>query len=382
MKKIISYAQNREDVIIDAFFPDLEKGFYVDIGAADPNHDSVTKLFYEKGWSGVNVEPNPQLFKLLELERKRDVNLNIGVSANSHAKVNLRIYDNGMGLSTYSDKLKKQYGRKKQTVTKKYHDVTTDVLSLSDLADKYWPKEVHFMKIDVEGLEYEVLHGNNWEKYRPQLLCIEANHIIKDWHPILEAASYEKVFFDGLNEYFLAKEALGRQDKFAYIENVIGNSVISQELNDEIEELKLQNSALEHRLNDLRKNNRELEDRIAFLNAHIFEQGRTKNLIKRLVINIDQIISRNIHKLTKKPYYYPHFNVPHDVGVNELLSILEQADHKAFQNKPSLSWQIKSFFGGILWAIYSLLRKIVGITGRFMFKRILKPLVRAVKGKR
>lgn len=238
------------------------------------------------------------------------------------------------------------------------------------------------MKIDVEGLEYEVLHGNNWEKYRPQLLCIEANHIIKDWHPILEAASYEKVFFDGLNEYFLAKEALGRQDKFAYIENVIGNSVISQELNDEIEELKLQNSALEHRLNDLRKNNRELEDRIVFLNAHIFEQGRTKNLIKRLAINIDQIISRNIHKLTKKPYYYPHFNVPHDVDVNELLTILEQADHKAFQNKPSLSWQIKSFFGGILWAIYSLLRKIVGITGRFMFKRILKPLVRAVKGKR
>jgi peptide methionine sulfoxide reductase MsrB len=67
LRKIISYAQNREDVIIDAFFPDLKKGFYVDIGAADPNYDSVTKFFYEKGWSGINIEPNPQLFKLLEL---------------------------------------------------------------------------------------------------------------------------------------------------------------------------------------------------------------------------------------------------------------------------------------------------------------------------
>lgn len=382
MEKVISYAQNREDVIIDAFFPDVKNGFYIDIGAADPNNDSVTKLFYSKGWSGINVEPNADLFKLLEAERGRDTNLNVGISNQSYAQAKLRIYDNGTGLSTFSDELKKEYGKNKQAVTEKYHDVAITTLSLSDLANEYWPGHVHFMKIDVEGFEYEVLKSNDWKKYRPELLCIESNHIVKDWHSILKEASYEKVFFDGLNEYYIAKEASERKDAFAYVEKIIGNTIISHQVNDELEDAKLQNSILEHRLNDLRKNNRELEDRIIFLNSHIFEQGRTKNLIKRLAINIDQIILRNIHKLTKKPYYYPHFSVPQGSDPRALLNVLRDADSKAFHNRPSVAWRIKAALGATLLAVYRLFRKIVGIVGRFVFKKILRPLVRIVKGKK
>ena len=50
-----SYAQNFEDVIIMRCFKDVEEGFYIDVGAQDPESDSVTRVFYERGWSGINI---------------------------------------------------------------------------------------------------------------------------------------------------------------------------------------------------------------------------------------------------------------------------------------------------------------------------------------
>jgi hypothetical protein len=60
---LVSYAQNREDILLRAFFDPKEVGFYVDVGAYDPDDDSVTRLFYDRGWRGINIEPQPNRFK-------------------------------------------------------------------------------------------------------------------------------------------------------------------------------------------------------------------------------------------------------------------------------------------------------------------------------
>ena len=86
---LVSYAQNREDIIINSFFPDIKEGFYVDIGANDPDDDSVTKIFYQKGWKGLNVEPSPKLYSKLVKNRTRDINVNVGAS-NKEAKLQFR----------------------------------------------------------------------------------------------------------------------------------------------------------------------------------------------------------------------------------------------------------------------------------------------------
>lgn len=57
----------------------MKNGFYIDVGAHDPNFISVTKAFYLKGWYGINIEPLPNLFKALQIYRRRDINLNIGI---------------------------------------------------------------------------------------------------------------------------------------------------------------------------------------------------------------------------------------------------------------------------------------------------------------
>ena len=67
----VSYAQNGEDIVLARGLR-ADAGFYVDIGAFDPHVDSVTKLFYERGWRGINVDPVPEVIALFERDRPRD----------------------------------------------------------------------------------------------------------------------------------------------------------------------------------------------------------------------------------------------------------------------------------------------------------------------
>jgi hypothetical protein len=52
---LISYAQNAEDVLLWRALGAVQDGFYIDVGANDPQEGSVTKLFYDAGWHGINV---------------------------------------------------------------------------------------------------------------------------------------------------------------------------------------------------------------------------------------------------------------------------------------------------------------------------------------
>ncbi len=78
--RMISYAGNREDVLLHRLFGAQQTGYYVDVGAGDPEDHSVTKHFYDSGWSGLNVEPSERLFRRLVADRPRDVNVNAAVS--------------------------------------------------------------------------------------------------------------------------------------------------------------------------------------------------------------------------------------------------------------------------------------------------------------
>src|ERR1700722_12304583 len=81
--KKTSYAQSGEDLIVDFIFNHIgiSNPSYLDIGAHHPFYLSNTAHFYEKGCKGINIEPDPELFKLFTHYRKDDLNLNIGIGA-------------------------------------------------------------------------------------------------------------------------------------------------------------------------------------------------------------------------------------------------------------------------------------------------------------
>jgi FkbM family methyltransferase len=99
-RKKISFAQNQEDLLLDRALG-KPNGFYVDVGANDPEIDSVTKLFYDRGWRGINIEPNPVPFRRLAARRPRDINLNVGAS-NTAGELTFYTVPEGDGWSTFN----------------------------------------------------------------------------------------------------------------------------------------------------------------------------------------------------------------------------------------------------------------------------------------
>lgn len=284
----ISYAQNREDLIIASFFPDVKQGFYIDVGANHPLYHSVTKLFYDKGWRGINFEPNPMLLKQIEEHRPEDKNLAKGLG-DKKGVFSLRIYhsrDGLEGISTLSKNMQDEHKKHEDEDNKSFTDLQIEVTTLADSLTEINTKHVHFMKVDVEGFEYEVLKGNDWVRYRPELLCIESNHMMKDWRTILEAAKYKFVFNDGLNDYFLSEESLGRGRYFDYAKVfLLGKPTVSFEIAEKVrllrESLELAQDNILSLTSQLRYKE-QLIDEITPLRKHIKRQVKIrKNNFKR-----------------------------------------------------------------------------------------------------
>jgi FkbM family methyltransferase len=218
----ISYAQNLEDVMLWRALKHIEKGFYIDVGAWSPNLESVTRAFYEHGWRGINVEPNSEFHDQLQAHRTRDINLRIALSDRPGTFV-MNFLSNP-GLSTLDEAIAQRHAHTGLTIDKQEVEVT----NLATLWKQHVPEgqDVHFLKVDVEGLEEAVLRGNDWSKCRPWILVVEATFPMSQqqshdaWEPILLAANYCFVYADGLNRFYIANEHAELHPAFKYPPNV------------------------------------------------------------------------------------------------------------------------------------------------------------------
>ena len=77
---MLSFSQNSEDVVLARLLSGVDQGRYIDIGAGHPINDSVTKYFYDRGWTGINIEPDERYFSQLVLNRPKDQNIQVCVS--------------------------------------------------------------------------------------------------------------------------------------------------------------------------------------------------------------------------------------------------------------------------------------------------------------
>ena len=226
----ISYAQNYEDVILWRSLKHVINGFYIDVGAAWPEEHSVTKAFYDAGWSGINIEPNPSFINLYHTQRPKDINIQAALS-DSLGVVPLHLIDK-TGLSSLDKRITDTHAVQGYLA----EDVAVEVTTLAVICGQYVEnRDIHFLKIDVEGFERNVLLGNDWQVYRPWVVLVEATLPLQKienygtWEPILLDADYLFAYADGLNRFYIAKEHEYLLDAFKYPPNVFDDFVLHQE---------------------------------------------------------------------------------------------------------------------------------------------------------
>jgi FkbM family methyltransferase len=177
-----SFAQQGEDLVIDFIFTwmlNCPKPSYLDIGVNHPSHLSNTYFFYKKGCTGVNIEPDPDLFEVIKNSRKNDINLQIGIG---NEKALLDFYVMGTStLNTFSKETAYAYSKDERFGKPPIKEVKKiEVLPVNDILLQYFSNQQnYFISIDVEGLDYEILSSIDFEKYRPAVICIETDSFLK-----------------------------------------------------------------------------------------------------------------------------------------------------------------------------------------------------------
>ncbi len=199
-RPFISHAQNLEDIVLWRALGHIPCGRYIDIGASDPRFLSVSRAFYERGWRGIHFEPVPEVAARIRADRPDEV---VHEVALSDANQEIDFYVSSIeGTSTGISAVARAVSK----------PIRVPAKTLASYGSGWAGAEVHWMKIDVEGMEAAVLRGWNPTLLRPWILLIEAtlpnsrepSHA--EWEPLVLAAGYHFALFDGLNRFYVADE--------------------------------------------------------------------------------------------------------------------------------------------------------------------------------
>lgn len=205
----ITYAQHGDDIVIRCIFDSLgiDNPSYLDIGAHHPTNISNTKLFYDTGSRGINVEANPYLFQQFMIERPEDINLNFGVGKES-GFLDFYMVDEYSGRNSFDHATVEAFIAEHPEF--KIHEIRTlPVMTVAQvLSNRTIPD---FLTIDVEGLDYEILKSIDFKRYPFKVICVEVGGSDKINYAdavslLLENNGYFSLIRCGANLIFVAKQ--------------------------------------------------------------------------------------------------------------------------------------------------------------------------------
>jgi FkbM family methyltransferase len=167
-----SYSQCGEDLIVRFIFNDLQidNPSYIDVGAHHPFYLNNTALFYEKGSTGINIEPDPQLFGEFLIHRKKDVNLNVGIGKEKGESEFYVI--SSPTLNTFSKIEAESYKNQGDYSIVNTINVPIDTLPniIRDKCNNAFPD---FLNVDAEGIDDLIIKSIDYENNYPLVICVE-----------------------------------------------------------------------------------------------------------------------------------------------------------------------------------------------------------------
>ena len=166
------YSQHGEDYLLWHFFDFRKRGFYIDVGAHDGISLSNTKSFEDNGWTGICVEPIPEVAEACRRIRARVVQAAC-VSGNEKS-VALRVDRSGLwaGIHTDEQAVARAY-RERGSGEPDFQTIDVPAVRAAALLTDHHG-DIDFLSVDVEGTEIDVLRGLDLKRRRPRLLLVEA----------------------------------------------------------------------------------------------------------------------------------------------------------------------------------------------------------------
>lgn len=222
----VSHAQNFEDVVLWRALRHVAGGTYLDIGAQDPVVDSVSRSFYDAGWRGVHVEPVPHYAAALRADRPDERVIAAVVGDEAGLSKFHEIPDTGLstGLDAFADRARESGWTDRI--------IPVPRVRLDALFDLFDGRDIHWMKIDVEGMEPDVLRGWGDHPARPWIVVVESVAPLSQvpsheaWIGELTDRGYREIYFDGLNRFFVGGDHPELSPSFAAPPNVFDDIVL------------------------------------------------------------------------------------------------------------------------------------------------------------
>lgn len=149
-----SFSEFAEDWWVCSNLPLPAKGFFLDIGCADPIVNSTTAFLREAGWDGIGVDGNPNYVHRWNEVKGRFIS---AVLATRDGSAGFALNPENPSLSHLDDAAP---GTRCRTIE-------------NLLCERFQIGKIDFLAIDVEGAEYDILSMLDYDKHEPTIIVAE-----------------------------------------------------------------------------------------------------------------------------------------------------------------------------------------------------------------
>jgi glycosyltransferase involved in cell wall biosynthesis len=213
---LVSSAPNGEDVPLRRALRDVAVGFYIEVGATRPTHDSAmhnpathnsaTQAFYQRGWHGINLAPDADRVNALTLARPRDINLQMAVTGEAGQSRCRSFAGSGSPDSASDAPARHEAGERRP------EEPVPEARTLAEVCAQHVDGEIHFLRIDAGGCATQIVADGDFTRFRPWIVVVASTAanagkpVPRAWEPALAAAGYQFAGFDAACCYYVAAE--------------------------------------------------------------------------------------------------------------------------------------------------------------------------------
>lgn len=174
------YSSNGEQKILHEQFEDIFNGFFIEVGSNDGLKASNARSFYEKGWSGISIEADPETYKNLEnnyLGQDRVKLMNVAVADfDGTAKFFAERGRCNSGWSTMSEQYRDHIITDKNGANRaKFEEVKVPAMTVKSILEKHGNPKVDAFIMDAEGMDRSIVESLDFKDFRPTVFMSEIN---------------------------------------------------------------------------------------------------------------------------------------------------------------------------------------------------------------